>query len=169
MNELSSMLASEFEDKEYAHGYVQSHLVEKIASQVYALRKQRGLTQVELAEASGVPQGKISKIESGDFDSLALATLFKLAQAFDVSVDVNLQSFCHAIKDITESDLSKFTVPTRTDDLHAHGHVMLWKSNPMFDPAVAARGIPKQFKSSVTERLLVVHTASFTPATHSHP
>lgn len=162
MNELASILAKEFEDKEYAHGYVQEHLVEKIAAQVYSLRTQRGMTQMDLACASGIPQGKLSMIESGDFESLALKSLFKLAQAFDVTVDVRLRSFCEAINDVTELDLASLKVPARTDDLHARANVMHLVNNPMFDRATVAHGIAHQPKASLTQSAPSGNVESFT-------
>jgi DNA-binding phage protein len=37
----------------------------RVASQLLELRRERGLTQVALAEASGVPQSEISRLERG--------------------------------------------------------------------------------------------------------
>lgn len=50
------------------------------------LRKQRGISQVKLAESSGVTQQMISMIENGDRDPGA-AILYRLARALDVTMD----------------------------------------------------------------------------------
>lgn len=133
MNALADILTGEFSDKETAHVYMQAHLVEKIASQVYTLRKQRKLTQEGLAKLSGVPQGKISIIESADFESLSLSTLFKLAEAFDVALDVRMQSFSKAIKGVVSVNKEALQVPSRHDDLYAQQNVAKLISNPAFD------------------------------------
>ena len=47
--------------------------------------KRKGFTQKDLAELSGVPQGRISEIESGQFDARALLTIRELAHALGVN------------------------------------------------------------------------------------
>lgn len=54
-----------------------------LASNVYRLRKDRGLTQEQLAEAVGVRQPRIAEVERGDANP-RLDTLAKLAYALGV-------------------------------------------------------------------------------------
>lgn len=56
-----------------------------IASQVVTLREKRGLTQVQLAERSGVPQSEISRIERGSVHPTE-RTLVRLADALDADL-----------------------------------------------------------------------------------
>ncbi|HEU0079310.1 MAG TPA: helix-turn-helix transcriptional regulator [Longimicrobiaceae bacterium] len=56
-----------------------------LASNVYRLRKDRGLTQDQLAEAVGVRQPRIAEVERGDANP-RLLTLSKLAFALGVPV-----------------------------------------------------------------------------------
>ena len=56
-----------------------------LASNVYRLRKDRGLTQEQLAEAVGVRQPRIAEIERGDANP-RLLTLSRLAFALGVPV-----------------------------------------------------------------------------------
>jgi transcriptional regulator with XRE-family HTH domain len=136
MKKLSDELARDFEDHEYAHVYIQSHVLDRLAMQVYALRNLRGLNQTELAELSGIGQGKISKIETGDFESLNLKTLFKLAEALDVAPVVKFESFTSAIDDVTELKIASLNVPKRTDDLHARRRLRQMMNNPMLETAL---------------------------------
>jgi transcriptional regulator with XRE-family HTH domain len=131
MKKLNDELAVAFEDHEYAHVYIQSHVLDRLAMQVYALRNQRGLNQTELAELSGIGQGKISKIETGDFESLNLKTLFKLAEALDVAPVVKFDRFTNAIDDVTELQVGHLNVAKRTDDLHARNRLRQMIRNPM--------------------------------------
>ena len=57
-----------------------------IGNRLQSLRKQKGLTQDELADAASLTRGQISKYET---DKLVpdLTTIIKLADALDVSVD----------------------------------------------------------------------------------
>jgi transcriptional regulator with XRE-family HTH domain len=56
-----------------------------LASNVYRLRKDRGLTQEQLAEAVGVRQPRIAEVERGDANP-RLLTLARLAFALGVPV-----------------------------------------------------------------------------------
>lgn len=56
-----------------------------LASNVYRLRKDRGLTQEQLAEAVGVRQPRIAEVERGDANP-RLDTLSRLAFALGVPV-----------------------------------------------------------------------------------
>ncbi|MCA1703072.1 MAG: helix-turn-helix transcriptional regulator [Actinobacteria bacterium] len=56
-----------------------------IARQVLELREKHGLTQVELAQASGVPQSQISRIERAAISPTA-ATLSKIAAVLDADL-----------------------------------------------------------------------------------
>jgi transcriptional regulator with XRE-family HTH domain len=58
----------------------------KLAKRVSAARQRAGLTQAELAEATGVTDETISRIERGRYEP-AVSTLFRLAEALEVSLD----------------------------------------------------------------------------------
>ncbi len=60
-----------------------------LQSNIRALRKQRGLTQEQLAEAMGVTTGAVSKWEKGQ-SAPELGLLMELADFFDLSVDALL-------------------------------------------------------------------------------
>jgi DNA-binding Xre family transcriptional regulator len=88
MSDLKNILAKEFEDKDYAHAYMHAHVLERLAAQIYQTRTRREMSQVDLAQASGIPQAKLSKLECAEVQSFTLATLLKLARALDVAVNV---------------------------------------------------------------------------------
>lgn len=117
MKELVNQLVGEFHDAEYAHAYMESRAVTKIAAQIHALRKDRGWTQKQLAEKAGVAQERVSKIESGDFSSLTMKTLQKFARAFDVNLSVAFAPFSAGIVDIVNLSVDKLLVPCRAKDL----------------------------------------------------
>lgn len=49
-------------------------------------RKQQSLTQVDLANKSGLSQGQISQIESGVSDNVTIGNLRKIAKALHCAV-----------------------------------------------------------------------------------
>jgi ribosome-binding protein aMBF1 (putative translation factor) len=53
-----------------------------LARQIMELRQKHGLTQVQLSEATGIPQAQISKIERGVISPTS-ATLAKIAEALE--------------------------------------------------------------------------------------
>lgn len=117
MNELTDRLAKEFGDGEYAHAYMESHLVSRLAAQIHALRRQRGWSQEQLAEKSGIAQERISKIESADFESLTLKTLQKFSRAFDVNLQVEFVAFSSGIRDVVSLSKEALKVEPRAVDL----------------------------------------------------
>ena len=57
----------------------------EIIKQLISLRKERGYSQRELAERSGVDASQLAKIERG-YNSPSIATLTKLAEALGAEI-----------------------------------------------------------------------------------
>lgn len=117
MSPLDTKLKLKFTEKQYAHSYMQAHVVTKIASQLLTIRKSRNWTQQHLAKLSSISQEKISYYENGDFTSITLRTLFKLAEALDVSLNVAFTEFSKTITDISNFSELNLTVIDREEDL----------------------------------------------------
>ena len=117
MNELQNKLVEEFEDTDYAHGYMEGHLHDKLTAQIYWTRKERGWTQAELARRAEMKQEQISKIESGEFTSMTMKTLRKIARALDVNLRLEFEPFSHAIHDVCQLRLDTMKVPDRAASL----------------------------------------------------
>ncbi len=60
---------------------------EKIGAKIAELRKEKGLTQVQLAQISDVSERTIQGIEAGAF-SARLDILDKLAEALECSIEI---------------------------------------------------------------------------------
>jgi transcriptional regulator with XRE-family HTH domain len=73
-----------------SHGLLMSQvadeLVLRVGRRIGALRKERGLTQAQLAERLGIAQKNVHRLESGT-QNLTLRTIVKVAEALDVAVD----------------------------------------------------------------------------------
>jgi transcriptional regulator with XRE-family HTH domain len=59
-----------------------------LATQIRVLRKQRKLSQSQLARITGMKQARISLLENGSYSQWSLATLRAFAEALDVGLDV---------------------------------------------------------------------------------
>ena len=59
--------------------------LELVGRKIRQLRKQRKLTQVELADRIGIHQSDLSRMEQGEY-KVGLDTLLKILQTFDLSI-----------------------------------------------------------------------------------
>lgn len=90
-------LRREFQDEEYRQVYWEDWMYSQIALQIASMRKQRGWTQEELARRIGTLQPGVSRLEDVNYRGWTLATLVKLAAAFDVALNVEFIPFGEAI------------------------------------------------------------------------
>jgi transcriptional regulator with XRE-family HTH domain len=97
-------------NKEYRDSFVASYVSNTIAAQIFMMRtrEDRKWTQTILAEKAGMKQSRISAIEDPDFENVEIATLRRLASAFDVGLSVRFVPFSEiAVQagDVKTSDL----------------------------------------------------------------
>ncbi|ETX03767.1 MAG: hypothetical protein ETSY1_46200 (plasmid) [Candidatus Entotheonella factor] len=59
----------------------------QIGERIKSARRNRNLTQDQLWDISGVPQGSISRLERGQYDDIMLKTLIRLAKGLEVSLE----------------------------------------------------------------------------------
>ena len=121
VKELVKSLATEFEDKEYAHSYLEDFSNMEIAAQIKVLREQRGLTQKELAELANMKQERVSKLEDVNYDAWTVKTLRKLALAFDVGIKVSFETISNRILDIDALSKKELERTSRDEDLKFFG------------------------------------------------
>ena len=82
-----------------------THL-ELVGRKIRQLRRQRKLTQVELAEKIGIHQSDLSRMEQGEY-KVGLDALLKILQAFDLSIgdffeeNDRFESALHKLKTLT--------------------------------------------------------------------
>lgn len=89
--------------------FKENRIRELIASQIRMLREKNNLTQTELGERAGIKQSRISLLEDPDYSGIALRTLFKLSDAFDVGLVVQFAPFSDLVQystSLTPTDLA---------------------------------------------------------------
>jgi len=121
MNEIRDELRQDFQDREYAHTYVEDFLNAEIATQIKVLREQRDLTQQQLADLAGMAQSRISILEDVNYGSWSIKTLKALARAFDVTLKVSFESFGSRIGDIVNFNRRALQRTSRTEELAKNG------------------------------------------------
>ncbi|MGH7138843.1 MAG: helix-turn-helix domain-containing protein [Pirellulales bacterium] len=69
-----------------------------VAQQIYAARKSAGLTQRELAEACGMRQSAIARLESTDYEGHKLDTVRRVAAALNLRIELTFVAPVEACK-----------------------------------------------------------------------
>ena len=93
MSTIFKRLWQAFRDKEYRQAYADGFSDSKIATQIKVLREQLGWTQQQLAEAAGMKQSRIATLEDVNYSSWSIRTLRRLAETFDLWLDVEFKEF----------------------------------------------------------------------------
>ena len=116
MSELVDQLRTEFQDEEYRHAYADDCLDTMIATQIKVLREQRGMTQGQLATATGMKQPRIPLLEDATYSNWTVNTLKRFARAFDVALSVKFETFSRLIHDFENLSRKSLQRPTFTND-----------------------------------------------------
>ncbi len=108
-------LLSKLRQKTYRNAYVKAHLAQGLAYQICALRQQRGWSQKDLAEKLSLKnQSAVARMEDPSYGKLSIATLLKLASAFDVALSIRFQSYSKFLED--RNDLTSASLEARSFD-----------------------------------------------------
>ena len=103
---------AEVQNKEYRHGLVSAQIEIDLPLQIRALRKQRGLTQPELAELTGMKQPRFPLMEKPGGAKFTLETLRRLAEAFDIALIVRFAPFSELLDWSEHFNPDSFAVPS---------------------------------------------------------
>jgi transcriptional regulator with XRE-family HTH domain len=112
-----SSLTTELRDKEYRDGYVASQIAISLPFQIRALRRSRGWTQAQLAEAAGMSQPRIAEIERAGRRRFNIDTLLRIASAFDVGLEVGFAPFGAVVDRAERFDPDAFGVASFEDEV----------------------------------------------------
>lgn len=127
---MRAQLLDEFdEDSDYRHGYMEAFTDSWIATQIRVLREQRGWTQQDLAQRTGMRQSTIARLESTEYSGRSVRSLQRLAEAFDVTVTVAFESFSEALDRVEAFGREALEVPSFDRDLK------LWIGAAVVEPA----------------------------------
>lgn len=91
MNNINDQLKEKFKDQDFLREYYRNAAFFRVADQILTMRKQRGLTQGELADKVGTTQAVISRLENVSVKP-SLDTIVRIAEALDAVVEVRLKS-----------------------------------------------------------------------------
>jgi DNA-binding XRE family transcriptional regulator len=89
VDELSrAFLRERLKDPEYRKYYEQEQLINAMGSAVKSVRKQKRLTQGELAKRAGVPESAVERMERGEYKRWTVKLLQQLAAATNSRVKI---------------------------------------------------------------------------------
>jgi DNA-binding XRE family transcriptional regulator len=91
MEDYENVLRRQLRDKEFAAEYEALAKEYELASEFIRLRKERKLTQAELARRAGTSQPAIARLESGTYRNLSLSFLRRVAKVLKAEPEVHLR------------------------------------------------------------------------------
>ena len=86
-------------------------------------------------------QERISKIEAGDFTSLTMSTLQKLALALDVNLRVEFEPFSHAIVSVCNQTVDNYQLASREESLDEIRNSFAAMPGPVGLPPIFINGV----------------------------
>jgi DNA-binding XRE family transcriptional regulator len=81
----SEFLARKLKDKEFKKAYLEERSRLQLAYDIQMLRKEKRMTQAQVAKKAKMPQSVVARIESGS-RGFSIGTLHKIASVFDREV-----------------------------------------------------------------------------------
>jgi transcriptional regulator with XRE-family HTH domain len=106
-------------DRDYRREFVAERVRSSIALQIRALRDQRHMSQSALGDEIGMAQTWVSKLENPDYGKMTVATLLRLADAFDTDLEIKFRPFTESVDTLTRQSEDYFTVPSFTEEFPA--------------------------------------------------
>ncbi len=88
---INSKMFEKIKNLEYRRLFIAGQIKHGFSTQLRALRKERKMTQQDLAELAETTQTVISRIENNGAEKLSVQSLLKIANAFDVALVVRLE------------------------------------------------------------------------------
>jgi transcriptional regulator with XRE-family HTH domain len=113
-------LLASLRDAEYRQMFVGERVRSSMALQIRALREQREMSQKALGDAIGMAQTWVSKLENPDYGKMSVATLLRLATAFDTDLEIKFRPFSSAIDRLPKQTDEYFRVPSFKDEFEGH-------------------------------------------------
>ena len=102
MSKISSLIKNKFSDFEFRQSFVQGNIFSSLAHQIEIMRTDRNLSQSELAELMNTSQSVVSRLENPGYGKYTLTTLFQLARAFDVGLEIRFVPWSKLLRNADE-------------------------------------------------------------------
>jgi transcriptional regulator with XRE-family HTH domain len=113
MNALSRLWQKLSMSKKYREAFVAAHCKKALPIQVSAMRRKLGWSQAQLAKASGLTQGVISRAEDSEYGNLTFNTILRIAGGLDVAFIarfVPFSEFARWVENFSEENVQVATL-----------------------------------------------------------
>ena len=118
MNSSRDQIVHKLADREYRESFVADLIYSHIPLKIRALREQRAMTQAQLGQEAGMAQTWVSKLEDPNYGKLTIATLLKLASAFDVGLVIDFVPYSRLLDNALSLSPESFEVASFENDQH---------------------------------------------------
>jgi transcriptional regulator with XRE-family HTH domain len=165
ISSISKKLMEKLGRKAYRAAYVGEHVRRGIASQIRAMRDQRGWNQGKLSKELGKPQSVVSRLEDPSYGKVTVQTLLEVAATFDVALQIRFVPFSTFLQQTRDVSTPSMRVVSFGDDFSAISNeqiriphrVTTFTRSIFIDDVVAASGIPMVLKASTPGVDIRVH------------
>jgi transcriptional regulator with XRE-family HTH domain len=146
--------------KEYRQAFVEEKVRTSIAAQIHAMRTRAkgGMTQPDFARRMGKSQSWVSRLEDPNQPPPTIASLLKVAEAFDVDLEIRFGSFSAMLHRLDEMTPESLEAASFTEELEAGAFKKRRKPGPPADEIAdkATRG--EDISAHFTNRFTVVRS-----------
>lgn len=119
MSKLTKLMTTKFKNSEYRKAFVKQNIFSSVAHQIQLIREHRGWSQKDLAEKIGTKQSAVSRLEDPAYGKYSISTLFKLADAFDLGLQIKFVSWATLTKEVDEWTSEKAVELPYEDEINA--------------------------------------------------
>jgi transcriptional regulator with XRE-family HTH domain len=142
-------LTTSIQDPSYRTSYCEEFQNLYLATQISVVRRQRGLTQEQLAALAGTTQSRISRLESADQQGQDIASLQRVASELGLRLKVDFRSFGSLLEDLGQFSVEQLERPTVEEDPAFGGGLILGADILKQDtgpagPGLIDRGTPER-------------------------
>jgi transcriptional regulator with XRE-family HTH domain len=116
MTGIIKRLLSNLRDEEYRYAYDEEFSNAQMATQIKAIREQRGFTQTKLAELADMKQSRISALEDVNYSAWSISTLRRIARALGVRLVFRFESWGSLLAEVASFNRTGLEKPAFEDD-----------------------------------------------------
>ena len=91
LNTFENHLKSKLANRDFANGYNIEKAKVEIAHKISEIRKEKRISQVELAKRLNVSQQFVSKVESAEGSNVTLETISRVAESLGVGLKISFE------------------------------------------------------------------------------
>jgi transcriptional regulator with XRE-family HTH domain len=118
MYSAASQLLDNFKSsKEYRHAFAEEKVRTQLAVQIKAMREQRQMGRAEFAALMHKAHSWVFRLEDPNQPPPTISTLLKVAEAFDVDLDIRFRRFSALLDQIERMTPTSFDVPSFDEEL----------------------------------------------------